>query len=95
MLPQINLGYERDCEEQDGTSRPVSPPRGSSTCPSRAAQITDFLSLQLQQSVFRWEQWVALRQADSTIAQAEADYQTQSRPAATRRTALFRRALRP
>lgn len=31
--------------------------------------------LQLTQSVFHWDQWVALRQASSQVAQAEADYQ--------------------
>ncbi len=29
---------------------------------------------QLTQTVFRWDQWVALQQADSQVAQAEADY---------------------
>ena len=75
MLPQINLGYERDWEEQDGTSRQFAATRFIDV-PFTSSADTDFLSLQLQQSVFRWEQWVALRQADSTIAQAEADYQT-------------------
>ena len=32
-------------------------------------------TLDLKQSVFRWENWVALRRADSQVAQAEADYQ--------------------
>jgi outer membrane protein len=31
--------------------------------------------LQLRQTVFRWDQWSALRRADSEVAQAEADYQ--------------------
>jgi outer membrane protein len=32
-------------------------------------------TLDLRQSVFRWENWVALQRADSQVAQAEADYQ--------------------
>jgi outer membrane protein len=75
MLPQLNLGYERDHEEQDGTSRQFAAARFIDV-PFQSTADTDFWSLQLQQSVFRWEQWVQLRQADSTIAQAEADYQT-------------------
>lgn len=31
-------------------------------------------SIELRQSVFRWEDWVALRRADKQVAQAEADY---------------------
>lgn len=31
-------------------------------------------SLELRQSVFRWQNWVALTRADSQVAQAEADY---------------------
>ena len=32
-------------------------------------------TVDLKQSVFRWENWQALRRADSQVAQAEADYQ--------------------
>jgi outer membrane protein len=35
---------------------------------------TDQWSLNLRQSVFSWQNWVALRQASHTVAQAEADY---------------------
>jgi outer membrane protein len=31
--------------------------------------------LQLRQTLFRWDQWSALRRADAQVAQAEADYQ--------------------
>ena len=31
--------------------------------------------LQLRQTVFRWDQWAALKRADAEVAQAEADYQ--------------------
>jgi outer membrane protein len=32
-------------------------------------------TLDLKQNLFRWQNWVALKQADSQVAQAEADYQ--------------------
>jgi outer membrane protein len=35
---------------------------------------TDQWSLNLRQNVFSWQNWVALRQASHTVAQAEADY---------------------
>ena len=41
------------------------------------SQTTDprkFWQLQLTQTLFRWDQWVALRQADKQLAQAEAQY---------------------
>jgi outer membrane protein len=34
-------------------------------------------SVDLRQSVFSWANWVALKRADKTVAQAEADYQAQ------------------
>ncbi len=38
------------------------------------ADITQW-QLQLTQSVFRWDRWVQMQQADKTIGQAEVDYQ--------------------
>ena len=32
-------------------------------------------TIDLKQSLFRWENWQALKRADSQVAQAEADYQ--------------------
>ncbi len=36
---------------------------------------THHYTVDLKQNIFRWENWVALQQADSQVAQAEADYQ--------------------
>jgi outer membrane protein len=36
---------------------------------------SDQYSIDLRQSVFRWENWVALKSANAQVAQAEADYQ--------------------
>jgi len=44
----------------------------------------------LRQSVFKWDQWVALRQADKQVAQAEADYRAAEQDLAIRvATAYF------
>lgn len=40
--------------------------------------------LQLRQSVFSWQNWMALRAANHTVAQAEADYQAQLQSLAQR-----------
>ena len=36
---------------------------------------THHYTVDLKQNLFRWENWVALQRADSSVAQAEADYQ--------------------
>jgi len=73
MLPQINLGYSQDHQEDSGTSRQFGA-IGFVDVPLEQTSDTNFWNVELRQSVFRWDQWVSLRQADSTIAQAEANY---------------------
>ncbi len=41
-------------------------------------------TLDLRQSIFRWDNWVALRRADAQVAQAEADYQAARQDLVTR-----------
>ncbi|HEX4153005.1 MAG TPA: TolC family outer membrane protein [Steroidobacteraceae bacterium] len=41
----------------------------------RVTTIAHKYGVDLKQSLFRWENWVALQHADSQVAQAEADYQ--------------------
>lgn len=41
----------------------------------RITTITHKYGVDLRQSLFRWENWVALQRADAAVAQAEADYQ--------------------
>lgn len=76
LLPQVNLTYDKVRQEQDGTQGFFD--AQAQTFVNFGTDSTDdqdLLSLQLQQSVFRWDRWVSLRQADATIAQAEANYQ--------------------
>ena len=52
-------------------------------------------SVDLKQNLFRWENWEALKRADSQVAQAEADYQAAQQDLMERVcAALFRRARR-
>jgi outer membrane protein len=41
----------------------------------RVTTITHKYGIDLKQSLFRWQNWVALKTADAQVAQAEADYQ--------------------
>ena len=41
----------------------------------RVTTITHKYGVDLKQTLFRWENWVALQRADAQVAQAEADYQ--------------------
>ena len=45
------------------------------TISSTADGDTTSYDLTLRQTLFRWDQWAALRRADAQVAQAEADYQ--------------------
>jgi Outer membrane protein len=81
LLPQLEAsgGYTKDKEE---FSR-IQPQRVSPDAPDVifVPVTTDSDSdgyqwaIQLRQTVFRWDQWAALKRADAQVAQAEADYQ--------------------
>ncbi|MGH8496356.1 MAG: TolC family outer membrane protein [Gammaproteobacteria bacterium] len=77
LLPQLNFQASRTETEIEGAGSFFQP--GGETgfvIPfNQQEDSTDTVfNLQLQQTLFRWDQWVALRQADSTVAQAEANY---------------------
>jgi outer membrane protein len=83
LLPQFNASGSYANEEQEvartalinsDPSDPNSPlvPRTITSEPRGDLRRYD---LTLTQSLFRWDQWAALRRADAQVAQAEADYQ--------------------
>jgi outer membrane protein len=83
LLPQLSatgiISRERDTG-QDNTTETVSAPGTPTqleTFPfdGRVDTTTHRYGLDLKQNIFRWENWVALKRADSQVAQAEADYQ--------------------
>jgi outer membrane protein len=83
LLPQLSatgiISRERDTG-QDNTTETVSAPGAPTqleTFPfdGRVDTTTHRYGLDLKQNIFRWENWVALKRADSQVAQAEADYQ--------------------
>jgi outer membrane protein len=83
LLPQFSAsgGYSKDEQEFGRTelfeldpnveNSPLVPVTISSDAEGDSTQY----SLTLRQTVFRWDQWAALRRADAQVAQAEADYQ--------------------
>jgi outer membrane protein len=76
LLPQLSLGYRQDYNKLEGTQRQFLESGDQFDVQVEQVFNTGQLNLQLTQTVFRWDQWVSLRQADSTIAQAEANYHT-------------------
>jgi outer membrane protein len=74
LLPQVNASGRYNEEETDSTGAfvqpglPPTPEVRDSDGNSSAWDVT------LRQSVFRWQNWAALRRADAESAQAEADY---------------------
>jgi len=83
LLPQFTAsgGYSKD-EQQVGQTTLINSDPNDANSPLVAATIsrdadgnTRQYDLTLRQTLFRWDQWAALRRADEHVAQAEADYQ--------------------
>jgi outer membrane protein len=83
LLPQITGRASKDWDETEGVRtfaqeiRNPGPQLGQILLQETSGTSepeTDFWTLELRQSVFRWENWVALRRASKEVAQAEADY---------------------
>ena len=71
LLPQLTGSVGYDDSDADGSS-PFGP-QGQPGVFERQAQRNSW-DVTLRQSVFRWQNWAALRRADAESAQAEADY---------------------
>ncbi|MEM7281951.1 MAG: TolC family protein, partial [Pseudomonadota bacterium] len=78
LLPQINFSGSRENQQQDGFS--TFPQRNEQGVVEVFTNLQDddtdrtSLTLSLRQTLFQWDRWVALKQADKRVAQAEADY---------------------
>jgi outer membrane protein len=102
LLPQISGRASYDWDESDGSN--VFPQVLTQDIPG-AGNAGDVIiatrqfdgdsetlvwTLELRQSIFRWDQWVRLKQADKTVAQAEVDYRAAQQDLMTRvATAYF------
>ncbi|MFM8332331.1 MAG: TolC family outer membrane protein, partial [Candidatus Methylumidiphilus sp.] len=84
LLPQVSGSAARtksDTSTQGQFPQEIEQPTGSGNrvvvnfiSSSDAKPETDRWSVDLRQSVFAWDNWVALKRADRQVAQAEADY---------------------
>jgi outer membrane protein len=88
LLPQLTgngqVSREHDSTQQS-TTEPVTLPNAPAGTPQTVFETFPFsgkidttihrYTIDLKQSLFRWENWQALKRADSQVAQAEADYQ--------------------
>src|SRR6202522_512785 len=83
MLPQLSGSGVATREKDTGssnTTEPVSAPGAPIVLESfpfngQINTTTQRYGVDLKQNIFRWQNWVALKAADSQVAQAEADYQ--------------------
>jgi outer membrane protein len=83
LLPQFNAGGSITKDEQNvGRTTLINSDPGDPNSPlvprtitSDADGDTTAYDLTVRQTLFRWDQWAALRRADAQVAQAEADYQ--------------------
>lgn len=78
LLPQMGatgtLGQQESSGSQTFLTQILNqPPQINTTNQETDADFTRY-QLQLTQTVFRWDQWVTLKQASSQVAQAEANY---------------------
>ncbi len=73
LLPQITGTGSLAHDELSSTS-PTFLGSGFVLLPSRTKSDTKQWALTLRQTVFHWDQFAALKQADATVAQAEVDY---------------------
>ena len=74
LLPQLNASGSYDSSEDSG-SRVQFDGTGFRPIDSESESDTTSWNVELRQSLFRWDQWVSLRQADKRVAQAEVNYE--------------------
>ena len=81
LLPQVSGLSMRAPRTTPTAPAPASSCSTARSCPPTRSGKGDATnkrwSIDLRQSVFSWANWVALKRADKTVAQAEADYQAE------------------
>jgi outer membrane protein len=79
LLPQIEGALSRTQDKQDGTEGnltfdPVTGAPAPVTVPFTQNSISKAWSLNLRENLFSWSNWMAVKQADVQVVQAEATY---------------------
>ncbi len=74
LLPQINLFGDLTKNTTDGTTAFITNTGAVARIDSKLDSDATSYSAQLDQSLFRWEDWATFKQSGKRVAQAEADY---------------------
>lgn len=78
LLPQLSFSaFYQSIESEGGSSFLSQDPMGNPQVGQTlfdTEQDDEQWQLQLQQTIFRWDQWTTLKQAGKTVARAEIDY---------------------
>lgn len=94
LLPLINLGGNYDDQSSDGVFSNFSPSLGTTVETNSDSDTTSLAyQLRLQQPLFRWDRWIALKRADKSVAQAEATFAAAEQDLAVRVTSSYFSAL--
>lgn len=75
LLPTIGLSASESDSTVDGTQVGLQPDGSVGLIDFSSESESTRYSLSLNQPVFRWDRWVALRQAGDRVAQAEINYE--------------------
>ena len=73
LLPQMNAGANYSKDQSNG-SQVAFIGQSLGTYTSESDLTSKGWNITLRQSLFKWDNWAALKQADSQVAQAEVDY---------------------
>lgn len=79
LLPQLNVSGTYSQDDDEFARVQVQEQSGGGLIPVDLTSDSDTdgyrYTIELRQTLFRWDQWAALKRADAEVAQAEADYQ--------------------
>jgi outer membrane protein len=75
LLPQVNATGTWTSGTQDGSSLEVSPTGEAAVLPFEVEFEGTEWSLGLRQTIFRWDQFIGMRQADKIVARADVAYE--------------------
>lgn len=75
LLPQLSLSGSKSDRDSDGTNAFFDFTTGSQiSIPQQSESDSNSYTLQLTQTLFRWDQWVGLQRSQKIVAQAESNY---------------------
>ena len=75
LLPQISAGGQYQSSNFDGSSAESSAGGAVGVVDSESSTIFTGWTVDLRQTLCRWDQWVGLRQAEKRVAKAQVNYE--------------------